>query len=218
MEQTPKLVLVGGGGHCKSVIDVALSARREILGILDGSLNVGDTVIGVPVLGNDDMMPALIAKYGSSIEFIITVGQLESSAIRHKLADNILAAGGQLCMPLISSLAHVASSATVGRGTVIMHRVVVNADAKVGDNCIINTGAIVEHDCRVGSFCHISTGAIANGTCTIGNDCFIGSRTVLVNNVNIADDVMTSAGSLVNHDLEVAGIYCGAPARLARRK
>ncbi len=218
MNESRKLVLVGGGGHCKAVIDVALSAGREILGILDASIPEGSHVIGIPVLGNDNMISSIIEKYGSSVEFIITVGQLESSEIRHKIADNITRAGGSFCEPMISACAHVAASAKIGRGTVIMHKVVVNSDAQVGENCIINTGAIIEHDCKVGSFTHVSTGSIANGTCTIGDDCFIGSRTVLVNNVSITDDVMTSAGSLINHDLEIAGIYCGAPARLARKK
>ena len=36
-----KLILVGGGGHCKAVIDVAISAGREIRGIIDNAIPVG---------------------------------------------------------------------------------------------------------------------------------------------------------------------------------
>lgn len=36
------LILVGGGGHCKSVIDVAESAGYTILGILDRPEEVGE--------------------------------------------------------------------------------------------------------------------------------------------------------------------------------
>lgn len=40
------LLLVGGGGHCKSVIDVAESAGFTIKGILDIPENVGKDVLG----------------------------------------------------------------------------------------------------------------------------------------------------------------------------
>ena len=39
------LILVGGGGHCKSVIDVAESAGFHILGILDKPTEQGKNVL-----------------------------------------------------------------------------------------------------------------------------------------------------------------------------
>ena len=51
-----KIILVGGGGHCKSVIDVAESAGYSIGGILDIPELVGSTVLGYPVIGTDDNM------------------------------------------------------------------------------------------------------------------------------------------------------------------
>ena len=40
------LILIGGGGHCKSVIDVAESAGYKILGIIDMPEEVGKSVLG----------------------------------------------------------------------------------------------------------------------------------------------------------------------------
>ena len=48
-----KLILVGGGGHCKSVIDVAESAGFNIIGILDTSDNVGKKVLNYKIIGTD---------------------------------------------------------------------------------------------------------------------------------------------------------------------
>ena len=39
------LILVGGGGHCKSVIEVAESAGYEILGVLDMPEDKGKEIL-----------------------------------------------------------------------------------------------------------------------------------------------------------------------------
>ena len=51
------LILVGGGGHCKSVIEAAESMGLAIGGILDLLENVGGRILGYPVIGTDDDIP-----------------------------------------------------------------------------------------------------------------------------------------------------------------
>lgn len=208
-----QLILVGGGGHCKAVIDVAMAAERPIMGIIDESLAIDDSVVGVSVIGRDNDIKEIVAKHGDSVEFLITVGHIKSSAIRVRIANAITLAGGAFATPLIAPSAHIAIGAQVGRGTVVMHNAVVNTFAKIGENSIINTGAIVEHDCIVGDFVHISTGAIINGACSIGNNTFIGSHATVVNGKNIANDVVVGAGATVTCDITQPGTYCGTPAK-----
>lgn len=208
-----QLILVGGGGHCKAVIDVAMAAGRPIMGIIDESLAIGDSVAGVSVIGRDNDIKEIVAKHGDSVEFLITVGHIKSSAIRARIANAITLAGGSFATPLIAPSAHIAIGAQIGRGTVVMHNAVVNTHATIGDNSIINTGAIVEHDCTVGDFVHISTGAIVNGMSTIGNDCFIGSHATVVNGKHIANDVVVGAGATVTCNITQPGTYCGTPAK-----
>ena len=208
-----RLILVGGGGHCKAVIDVAMAAERPIMGIIDESLAIDDSVVGVSVIGRDNDIKEIVAKHGDSVEFLITVGHIKSSAIRARIANAITLAGGSFATPLIAPSAHIAIGAQIGRGTVVMHNAVVNTHATIGDNSIINTGAIVEHDCTVGDFVHISTGAIVNGMSTIGNDCFIGSHATVVNGKHIANDVVVGAGATVTCNITQPGTYCGTPAK-----
>ena len=208
-----QLILVGGGGHCKSVIDVATSIGRPIMGILDNALNINDIVAGVPVIGRDENIESLIAKYGDSIEFLITIGQIKSSSIRTRIADTIKALGGSFAEPLIAPTTHITIGTKIGRGTVVMHNAVINTDSEIGENTIINTGAIVEHDCTVGDFVHISTGAIVNGMSCIGNNCFIGSHATIANVVTIASNIVVGAGSVVVKDINETGTYCGVPAK-----
>lgn len=201
------LLLVGGGGHCKSVIEVAESAGRTVLGILDVPENVGKTVLGYPVLGVDGDM----VHYVDRVEFIVTVGFIKDPALRMKIQDAIVAAGGKLAV-LVASTAYVSSRATIGEGTVIMHQAVVNADACIGKGCIINTFGNVEHDATIGDHCHISTGAMVNGNCSVGECSFIGSQSVLVNGISVAPHSVVAAGSMVRKNIVKPGVYAGNPA------
>lgn len=204
------LILIGGGGHCKSVIEVAESAGYEIKGILDIPDEVGKEVLpGHKVIGTDDEIP----QYVEECDFVITVGFIKNPALRIKLYNKVKAAGGRLAT-IIASTAHVSKYAELGEGTVIMHHAFVNAGAKIGDNCIINTFVNIEHDVEVGNQCHISTGTMVNGECKIGENCFIGSQSVCANCIEIASDIIVGAGSVVRKSIRVKGIYAGNPAIL----
>ncbi|MEE1176425.1 MAG: acetyltransferase, partial [Paludibacteraceae bacterium] len=112
-----ELILVGGGGHCKSVIEVAESAGYSILGILDMPEEVGKTVLDYKVVGTDDDIPQFVGK----AEFVITVGFIKNPAIRIRIFDKIKSAGGRLAT-IIASTARVSKYAEVGEGTVVMHQ------------------------------------------------------------------------------------------------
>lgn len=203
------LILLGGGGHCKSVIEAAESAGRTVLGVLDMPEDVGKEILSTKVIGTDDDIPL----YVDQAEFVITVGFIKSPAIRIKLYDRVKAAGGRLAT-IIASTAYVSKYATIGEGTVVLHHAFVNAGAQVGSNVILNTFTNIEHDAVIGDNCHISTGTMVNGDCRVGERCFIGSQSVLANGISIGDDIIVGAGSLVRKSIVVKGIYSGNPAIL----
>lgn len=204
-----KLILVGGGGHCKSVIDVAESAGFQIQGILDIPENVGKKVLGYSIVGTDDQIP----DYVNDAVFIVTVGHIKDASLRIKLHQKIVDAGGTLAT-IIASSAHVSKYAQIEEGSVVMHQAVVNADASIGRGCIINTFANIEHDVKIGDYCHISTGAMINGNCVVGNETFFGSQSVMVNGLEITSGCVIGAGSLVRKNAKQKGIYSGNPASL----
>lgn len=204
---TKNLILVGGGGHCKSVIDVAESAGYNILGILDMPEYMSKAVLDYQVIGTDDDIP----RYVNNGEFIITVGFIKNPSTRIKLYSMIKEAGGKLAT-IVASTARVSKYATMGEGTVVMHNAFVNAGAKIGANCIINTFCDIEHDAVIGNQCHISTGVMVNGNCKVGERVFVGSQSVLANGVSIADDIIIGAASFVRKSITEKGIYAGNPA------
>lgn len=203
------LILIGGGGHCKSVIEAAESAGYQIMGVLDLPEELGKPVLATKVVGTDDDIPAYVDK----AEFVITVGFIKSPATRIKLYNKVKEAGGRLAT-IIASTAYVSKYATIGEGSVVMHHTFVNAGAKVGANVILNTFTNIEHDAVIGDQCHISTGTMVNGDCVVGERCFIGSQSVLANGITVGDDIVVGAGSLVRKSISQKGIYSGNPAIL----
>lgn len=203
------LILVGGGGHCKSVLEAAESAGYSILGVLDMPEEIGKEILSTRVIGTDDDIPAYVDK----AEFVITVGFIKNPAIRIVLYNKIKEAGGKLAT-VIASTAYVSKYAEIGEGTVILHQAFVNAGAKVGKNVILNTATNIEHDAVIGDHCHISTGTMVNGECKVGDRCFIGSQSVLTNCISVGDDIIVGAGSFVRKSISEKGIYSGNPAIL----
>lgn len=204
------LILIGGGGHCKSVIEASLSAGDEPYGILDLPELRGSRILCCEVIGNDTDIPRLAAN--PTNEFVVTVGSIEDSSLRRRLQESVENAGGRMAV-VVASSATVSRFASLGAGTVVLHHASVNASACVGRGCIINTAANVEHDVTIGDFTHISTGAMVNGGARIGCDCFIGSGAVVRNGVSICDGAVIGAGSVVSRDITREGVYVGIPAR-----
>lgn len=204
-----KLILIGGGGHCKSCIDVIEQENKyEIAGILDMPENIGKTVSGYAIIGTDNDIEELSKHYKT---FFITLGQIKSPEKRIAIYNKLESLNAILPV-IISPRAYISVHAVIGDGTIIMHDVVVNAGAFIGTNCIINTKALVEHDAVVGNNCHISTASVINGDCKVGDNCFIGSNAVISNLVKIESDCIIGAGSFVPRDIKIKGVYTGNPA------
>lgn len=206
------LILVGGGGHCKSVIDVAESAGYTILGILDKPEEVGKSVLDYKVIGSDIDM----GRYANEAEFMVTVGQIQSPELRSRLHKQLEDSGCKLAT-IIAPTAYVSKYAKLGNGTIVMHNAIVNADARIGKGCIINTFANIEHDVQIGDYCHISTGAMINGGAYIAEGTFVGSQSVVNQCVKIeTGGGIIASGSVVNKNITGRGVYAGNPAKLIR--
>ena len=170
-----KIVLIGGGGHCKSVIDVIESTNKyEIIGIVDMKENIGKKVLNYEIIGSDDDLKAIFKTCKNAC---VTVGHIYSNELRVRLF-NLASTIGFILPSIISPLAYVSKYVSLDIGTIVMHHALINADAKIGKNCIINSKALIEHDVTVSDHCHISTGAIINGGCIVEKNSFLGSGSV----------------------------------------
>lgn len=186
------IILVGGGGHCKSVIDVLeLENKYNIIGIIDQKELIGQDILGYKIIGCDN---DLIELYKKCKNAVITVGQIRSPETRISLYLKLKKIGFKLPV-IVSPLSYISNHSFIDESSVIMHNVIVNADAKIGKNCIINTKALIEHDAVVGDNCHISTGVILNGGVRVSDGTFVGSNST-TKEYTLIDDFV-KAGSVI---------------------
>lgn len=212
MSRDSRIILIGGGGHAKVLIDlIKLSGQFEIAGILDTKLKQGSQVSGITVLGGDDLLTELYEKGVKNA--CIAVGSTKDNSNRKILYEKAKQCG--LAVPLlIHPHAIVSKSETmISMAVQIMAGAVVQPGSAIGENTIINTGAIVEHDCKVGSHIHVCPGAVISGGCSIGEGAFIGAGATVIHGISIGRNAIIAAGSVVVSDVPDGVVVKGAPAR-----
>lgn len=195
------IILIGGSGHAKVVIDCIRAAGDTPVGILDDGIAPGTKVLDVPVLGATDRWQEFI-----QYKFIIAIG---SNAVRARLAATMQVRWYTAVHPQ----AVVSDYATLGQGTVVMPGAVINAGATAGNHCIVNSRAVVEHDCRLENFVHISPCAALGGTVCVGAGTHVGIGASVRNNLSLCKDCIIGAGAAVVKDITQPGTYAGVPAK-----
>ena len=208
---TRKVVCIGAGGHAAVVVEAALGLHDvEVVGYVDADDSLwGSEVFGLPVLGGDDRLPALLSDGVSWA--VIGVGSARSCAARARAFDAAHAAGLQM-LDVIHRRAWVAPSAVCGEGLVALVNSVIHTRARLGVNVLVNTAACIEHDCEIGHHCHVATGAVLSGNVTVGARTHIGAGSVVRQGIRIGSDAVIGAGAVVIKDVEDGTIVVGNPA------
>ncbi|MFD2044936.1 acetyltransferase [Ornithinibacillus salinisoli] len=193
------ILLLGGGGHCSSVIDTLASQENyKIIGIIDTIDKVGSTVNNYEIIGVDDDLPYY---FQQGIEYaFLSVGSIGDMALRQKLYQLAVKIGYKFPI-IIDHTAIISENVNISNGTFIGKAAIINTNVIISSNSIINTGAIIEHDCSVGEFCHIAPGTTLSGSVHVGDFTHIGTNTTVIQNINIGRETIIGAGSVVVQDI-----------------
>lgn len=205
------IILVGGGGHCKSVIDSIVSNNDfRVTAILDNKDSLGKKICGYSIEFTDDDLQML---YDKGIRYaFITVGSTGKFELRRKLYEKVKQIG--FILPVICDPSAVVSTfSDIGEGVFIGKKCVVNTDATVGNMSIINTGTIIEHECKIGEHSFIAIGANIAGNASIGHDTYIGAGTTVIQGITVAEYCMIGAGSVVVRNVNPHTKAYGVPCR-----
>lgn len=207
-----KLLLIGAGGHCRSVLDCALSSKvYDDIGIINDERV---TILDIPVVGSDgDLVP--LFKKGWTDAFI-SVGSIGNTTTRRQLYEMIKRIGFSV-PSIVDKTAAIARGTVIGEGSFVGKKAVINTGASLGCCAIINTGAIVEHDCVVGDFSHISPGAVLCGQVSVGSDTHIGAGSVIRQQISIGNNVLIGAGSVVLKDISDGITAYGNPCKVVKK-
>jgi sugar O-acyltransferase (sialic acid O-acetyltransferase NeuD family) len=192
------IILIGGGGHCRSCIDVIeAEGRFTIRGIIDANVNLPSPILNYELLGGE----ADIARLSKFVrQFFITVGHTKEWGPRVRLYDYLKSL--HVTLPtIVSPLAHVSKHAVLEEGSIVMHQAIVNSGARVGRNCIVNSKALLEHDALIEEHCHISTAAVVNGGAMVRRRSFVGSNAVIREGIEVGESCVIGAGMVVMRDV-----------------
>jgi sugar O-acyltransferase (sialic acid O-acetyltransferase NeuD family) len=196
MIQLP-ILMIGAGGHAKVCIDVIEQAGHFVVaGLIGLPDQVGERVLGYPVLGTDKDLAAL---RNDCAHALVSVGQIRTPEPRIRLF-NLLEQNGFTLPTVVSPRAYVSPHAVLAAGTIVMHGAVVNAGASIGRNCILNSQSLVEHDASIGDHCHIATAAVINGGVAIGAASFVGSGSIVRESTRIGSHSVIGMGQRILQD------------------
>lgn len=204
-----RMIIVGGGGHARVVIDVARAAGWMPIAALD-PVGAGNFCANVPVVGSDEMA-AHFRKDG--IRFAVVA--LGANGLRLRLGKKLEEIGFE-CPVIVHPSAVLSPYARVAAGTVVMPNAVINSHARIGHFVIINTGSIVEHDCTVGDGAHVAPRSVIGGNVDIGREVLFGIGAVARPGSAVGDGATVGAGSTVIGEIDAGAVVAGVPARQIR--
>jgi len=204
------IILLGGGGHCRSLIDIIeRSGQFQIIGIVDQPERVGDRVLGYPVIGCNTDLPAIAREVSHAC---VAIARIKSTVLRRELRNRLEQLGFQL-PTIVSPLAYVSPHASIGTGTVVMHHAVINAGARIGSSCIINTRALIEHDVVVEDFSNVSVAATLCGAVHVGEGSFVGAGATCREGISIGADCIIAMSECVYRSVPPGTLFLRSEAR-----
>ena len=212
--EAKQYVVIGAGGHAKVVVDLLRKNEKKIWGLTDAVRSVGETCLGVPVLGKDDVLSQL-RKEGIGYA-AMGIGHVGKPSIRNRvflIAKEL----GYVFPVIIHPTACLAGVVQIGDGSIVCAQSVINPEAQIGQLCIINTAAVVEHEVVIEDGVHIAPHATILGEACIGENTFIGANSVILQGVHIGSNCIIGAGSVVLHDVPDHCVVVGVPGRIMKR-
>jgi sugar O-acyltransferase (sialic acid O-acetyltransferase NeuD family) len=204
------VLIVGGGGHAKVLIEALRLRSMTLLGIIDAdTAKIGTEVSGIRVIGDDKA----ISEYKpETLRLVNGVGSVHLPKARTDVFEKFKAKGFTFAT-IVHPSAVMASDVVLGEGAQIMAGVIIQPGCVIGANVIVNTRTSIDQDCLIGNNVHIAPGVTLSGGVKVGNGVHIGTGATVVQGVNIGRNSLVGAGSVVVNDIPSDAEVAGVPAK-----
>ena len=211
-----RLLVVGSGGHARSVLEAARAAGRfSIVGLIDDFQRAGTPALGSRILGGVDDAVAICAEARADCVFVAIGDNFRREAVASRIKSLV---SHVPFATIIHPSATVASDATVGMGTVLMPHAIVGAGSTIGDGCVLNTRSGLDHDCAMSNWSSLAPGAVTGGSVRIGTRSFVGLGASVIDHITIGEDTVIGAGALVLDNFGDRVLAYGSPCRRIRER
>ena len=212
-----KIVIFGGSGHAKVIVDIIESNNNfELIGFIDNLIPQETIILNYRVIGDESLLPKLMNKY----KFNKGVVGIGDNFVRSKVVDVIkqIAPDFQF-INCIHHSAKLSNYCKFGVGNVVMPGVSINASTIISDHCILNTNSSIDHDSRMESFSCLAPNSAVGGNCSIGQFSYVGIGASIFHGVSIEENCLVGGGSVLSNNAMSDSIYYGIPAkRISDRK
>jgi len=206
----PPLLIVGAGGHAHALAGLCLRLGRTVLGLTDSDpARVGQTVLGLPVLGDDRVVDT---HPPATVELVNGIGSTGRPVARRALFERFTAAGYRFAT-LVDPSAILAPGVEIGAGAQILAGAVLQPGVRLDVDCIVNTRAVLDHDCRLGRHVHVAPGAVLSGGVVVEDMVHIGTGAAIRQGVRIGAGAVIGVGAAVVGPIGPGTVAVGVPAR-----
>lgn len=206
----PVLVL-GGGGQAKVLVNALLANLVNIFGITDPDMQKhGGTILGIPIIGSDDT----VLKYSPDEVILINgLGSVKKTTRRKQLYEQFKSQG-YLFGNVIHPSAVVAPDVIIREGVQIMAGAIIQPGCSIGQNTIVNTKVSIDHDCVIGEHVHLAPGVTLSGEVEVGDGVHIGTGATVIQGIQIGYESLIGAGALVLKNIPDRSTAMGVPAKV----
>jgi sugar O-acyltransferase (sialic acid O-acetyltransferase NeuD family) len=205
------LIIIGGGGHAKVLIDALQLVGAPILGICErnGAL-VDAELLDVPVLCTD----AELKKYPpEGVTLVNGLGGVKDTSLRREVFQRLKLLGYDFSQ-VIHPSAVISAHAVLAEGVQVMAGAVIQAGARIAENAVINTKTSVDHDCQIGGHVHLAPGATVCGNVKIEDSVHVGSGATIIQGIAVGPHSLIGAGTLVQTNVPAGATVIGVPGRI----
>jgi len=163
----------------------------NILGIIDDTMEIGESVFDVKVIGGEDVLPSL--KSSGLMNIVLSFTSLKNLKLRESKYIEYKKMG--FSFPnIIHSKATVEPSVKMGEGNIVVANSMLGSDLKIGNVNFINTGSILSHDTVVNDNNHFAPNAVLAGRINVGSNNLFGMCSTVYFDVAIGDNNIINNG------------------------
>lgn len=209
------IVVIGGGGHARALIDILTEQGMDIGVIVDPAPAPTSTRLkGIEWLSDDEQVLRYLP---DEVLLVNGIGAMPYSEARKSVCEHFRTLGYTF-MTVIARSASVSQNAIIEEGAQVLRGAIVNNDSVIGTDSIINTSAVIEHDCRIARNCHVAPGATLSGGVKLSEGVHVATGANIINGVTIGANTIIGVGANITASVGDNMVVYGAKNFTERRK
>jgi sugar O-acyltransferase (sialic acid O-acetyltransferase NeuD family) len=212
-----KIVIIGAGGTGRGVIDIIESINQiqpqyEVLGyIIEPKYGApGNMVYNRPILGSFDWL----GEHSGEVEAICAIGPTD---LKLKLVKRAEEMGVRFCN-IISPLAYISPSISMGVGNIVGAFVVLGPDVHLQNHIFVNHSCAIGEDTEIEDYVTISPVTNIAGSSKISKGVFVSVGVTVIDRIKIGEWSMIGGGSSITRDVPPNTTVVGVPGRVVKER